>query len=183
VRTVLLPVGGRLHQLHFARAVQERDGFWASREVIFDTRERALEFRAVAYHEPRRVTVRVGPRIVAELELATDWRSFRVELPPGAKHTISLRTPACASPMELGLGRDRRCLSFKIEGLELARLELFDLGRDPSAQRDLSVERPDLVRTLVRELKKYPETPRARGATTELTDEQVRHLKALGYLQ
>jgi len=183
IRTVLMPVGGKLHQLYSSRAVQERDGFWASREVILDARPPALEFRAVAFHEPRTLTVRVGARTIAELELGTDWRSFRVELPAGKKQTVSLRTPACASPAELGAGRDRRCLSFKLDGLELARLELYDLAADPFARRDLSTERADLVRTLVRELKKYPETQRARAASTELTDEQIRHLKALGYLQ
>jgi hypothetical protein len=183
IRTVLLPVGGRLHQLHHARALAERDGFWASREVIFDARPPALELRAVAFHEPRAVEVRVGDRVVETLELGTEWRSYWVELPAGAKHVVSLRTPGCASPRELGLGDDRRCLSFKLDGVELSRLELFDLERDPEARHDLSIERPDLVRTLVRALREYPETPRAAASATELSDEQIRHLKALGYLQ
>jgi hypothetical protein len=81
------------------------------------------------------------------------------------------------------LGRDRRCLSLKLDGLPLQRLELFDLANDPGARSDLSLERPDLVRTLALELRKYPETARAGAGTTDLTDEQVRNLQALGYLQ
>ena len=183
IRTLLMPVGGKLHQLYFSRAVQESDGFWASREVIFDARPPLLEFRAVAFHEPRPVTVRVDGEPVAELELSTDWRSYRVELPAGEKVSVSMRTPECTSPADLGLGRDRRCLSFKLDGLELARLELYDLAADPLAQHDLSVERRDLVRPLVAELRTYPEKARFGAESTALTDEQVRHLKALGYLQ
>jgi len=183
IRTVLMPVGGSLHQLYYSRAVQERDGYWASREVIFDATPPVLEFRAVAFHEPRAVLVWVGGEQIAELELATDWKSYRVDLPAGAKQTVSLRTPGCTSPAELGMGRDKRCLSFKLDGLDLTRVELFDLGDDPLAQSDLSIERPDLVRLLAQELRKYPETPRAQAASTELSDEQVRNLKALGYLQ
>jgi hypothetical protein len=183
VRTLVMPVGGRPHQLYSSRAEQERDGYWAARESIFDAVGPALEFRAVAYHEPREVAVYVGRREQARLQIGTEWASYRVELPPGGKHVVTLRTERCVSPLDLGVGRDRRCLSFKLDGLPLARLELFDLGDDPLAQRDLSIERPDLVRALVRELKKYPETPRAAAAESELTDEQIRHLKALGYLQ
>jgi len=39
------------------------------------------------------------------------------------------------------------------------------------------------VRTLAKELGKYPESVRGSAGSTELTDEQVRQLKALGYLQ
>jgi len=183
LRTLVLPAGGRPHQVISSRAVLEPDGYWVSREATFDAAGPALGFRAVAYHEPRDVIVDVGRREAARLRIGTDWASYRVELPPGAKHVVTLRTESCASPLDLGLGRDRRCLSFKLDGLPLRRLELFDLGADPQAQRDLSVERPDLVRALVQELKRYPETPRAAAAAGELSDEQIRHLKALGYLQ
>jgi len=151
--------------------------------VIFDATPPVLEFRAVAFHEPRRVAVLVGGAPLTEVELGTDWATYRVELPAGQKHTVALRTPGCTRPFEVGLGRDRRCLSFKLAGLPLARLELFDLAGDPEATRDLSLERPDLVRLLVRELKKYPEKERFAATETALSDEQVKTLKALGYLQ
>jgi hypothetical protein len=183
IRSLVMPVGGRPHQILSSRAVQERDGFWASREVIFDAVPPQLEFRAVAFHEPRTVTVRVHGERLTEFELGTDWSTQRFDLPPGGKHVVSLRTPGCASPVDLGLGRDRRCLSFKLADLPLTRVELFDLGADPRAQHDLSYARTDLVRALVQELKKYPETPHAAAGASELSEEQVRQLKALGYLQ
>jgi hypothetical protein len=183
VRTVLLPVAGRLHQLYFSRAVQERDGFWAAREVRFDAKVPVLDFRAVAYHRPRRVSVFASGRRVATLEVGLDWRRFRVELPPATKQRVVLATDGCESPLELGLGGDRRCLSFKLDGLDLAELRLFDLAADPAAAVDLSTERPDLVRTLARELNLYPEVARHPAGGAELTEEQIRELKALGYLQ
>jgi hypothetical protein len=183
LRTMVLPAGGRPHQLIASRAVQERDGFWVSREIRFDAAPPRLEFRAVAFHEPRRVTVSIGGVTLEQIELGTDWTNVVVPLPPGGKQVVRLSTAGCAIPAELGLGTDRRCLSFKLAGLPLARLELFDLGADPGAARDLSVERADLVRALVHELKKYPEKARAAAGATDLTDEQVRQLQALGYLQ
>jgi len=183
IRTLEIPVGGKVHQLYAERAVQERDGFWAARSVSFDATPPAIEFRAVAYHRPRKVKIESEGRQLAEIDVGTEWRNFRVELPLRGKQTVSLTTPECDSPAELGQGTDRRCLSFKVDGLALGRIELFDLAADPRAQHDISAERDDLVRTLLQELRKYPEKVRARSGETELSDEQVRQLKALGYLQ
>jgi len=182
IRTLMMPVGGRLLQVYTSRAVQERDGYWMAREVAFDAVPPAIEFRTVAFHRPRRLTVLVDDEPLRELEIGTEWSAHRIELPPGRKHVVTMRTDGCDSPFDLGQGRDARCLSIKLDGLVLARLELYDLAADPGAQRDLSGERPDLVRALVRELRAYPETPVAESTSTELSDEQIRRLKALGYL-
>ncbi|MCM2270002.1 MAG: sulfatase [Thermoanaerobaculia bacterium] len=183
VRTLFAPAGGRLHQLLTTRAVAERDGFWVRREIAFDAEPPTLSFRAAAYHEPREVEVVAAGATLARLTVGTEWGAFRVDLPAGGKRVVTLRTPRCDSPFDLGLGADSRCLSFKLDGLALRRLELFDLGVDPRAARDLSGERSDLVRALVPILKRYPETARAAAGETALTDEQIRQLKALGYLQ
>jgi hypothetical protein len=182
-RTIFQAVGGRMFQLYRAHAEQEEDGFWVTRRVRFDARPPRISFRAVAFPEPRRVVARTGGRELATLELGKDWKSFRLDLPASApKARIELATEGCTAPLAAGLGGDGRCLSFKIHGPQLERLELFDLAADRAATRDLSIERPDLTRTLSAALKRYPEVPRARSSQSELSEEQVRQLKALGYL-
>jgi len=181
-RTLLVPVGGRLHQIHLALPELENDGFWVSRRIVFDASAAALDFRAVAFREPRTVEVLAGGEPVAALEIGTAWKSYRVELGRAAPRRVTLRTADCESPARLGVGPDLRCLSFKIDGIPLTRLELFDLGNDPGAQRDLAFERPDLLRTLALELKRYPETARYAAGQAAMSDEQVRQLRALGYL-
>ena len=182
-RTILQAVGGSLFQLYRAHADPESDGFWVSRRTDFDARPPWLEFRAVAFSKPRAVEAFADGRKIADLELGTDWGSYRLELPgdPG-RVRVALRTADCTTPLSVGIGSDSRCLSFKIQGTPLERLELFDLAADRLARHDLSAERPDLVRTLGRALKRYPETPRAPASQGSLSDEQIRHLKALGYL-
>jgi hypothetical protein len=182
-RTVIEPVDGRLVQLHVSRPQFESDGFWVARELRFDASGAALDLRAVAYHEPRQVAVLADGEPVAELEIGTDWGRFRVPFPSARTRRITLRTEGCESPARLGTGSDPRCHSFKIDGPSLARVELFDLAADPFAQHDLALARPPLVRRLAQLLRRFPETPRSAADATELGEEQIRHLRALGYLQ
>ena len=95
---------------------------------------------------------------------------------------MRLATPDCVTPFSLGLGNDARCLSFKLQGLALERLELFDLTADPAAQLDLSIREPALLRALLARLKSYSHLPLAAAGKAALTAEQERQLKALGYL-
>jgi len=182
-RTIVQGVGGKLYQLYRGAAVLESDGFWVSRRVRFDARPPEVRFRAVGFPEAREVEAFADGRKIADLVFGTEWATHRLELPddPG-RVRVELSTRECTTPVSVGVGRDDRCLSFKIEGTPLEWLELFDLTVDRSAQKDLSTERPDLVRTLAAALKRYPETPRAPAAQGNLSEEQVRHLKALGYL-
>ncbi len=176
---------GKLLLANLASAVMESDGHWVSKETHFDALPPALEFRAVAFHQPREIQVTVDGRPFATLLLGTDWRGYRLELPRGArKHRVSLTTPGCETPLELGLGNDGRCLSFKLYGPPLERRELFDLTADPLAARDLSIERPDLLRDLLARLASgYRHSLRTAPADQALSEEQVKHLRALGYLQ
>ncbi|MEO7793194.1 MAG: sulfatase [Thermoanaerobaculia bacterium] len=176
---------GRLLQATFAAAVMESDGHWVSRETHFDALPPTLEFRAVAFHQPRTVAVTVDGKPATTLELETDWKGYRVELPGGArKHRVSLTTAACETPLALGLGLDGRCLSFKLYGPPLERRELFDLTADPLAAHDLSTERPDLLRELLARLESgYRHQLRTAPADQALTEEQIKNLRALGYLQ
>lgn len=182
-RTLVTPVAGRLHQLITSHPVTERDGFWVARELSFDAQPPAIDFRTVAFRRPRRVSVTIDDEPAGEIVLGTDWESHRIELPVGRKRVVTLRAPGCESPLDLGLGSDPRCLAFKLGGIPLPRVELFDLTADPHGMDDFSPRRPDLVRVLAHELRKYPEAPLAATGAADLTDDQIRQLKALGYLQ
>jgi hypothetical protein len=184
-QTLLAEREGRLLQATLASAVMESDGHWVSKETHFDALPPALEFRAVAFHRPREIQVTVDGKPTSTLELGTDWKGYRLELPGGArKHRVSLTTPECETPLDLGLGPDGRCLSFKLYGPPLERRELFDLTADPLAAHDLSTERPDLLRELLTRLGSgYRHQLRTAPADQSLTEEQIKNLKALGYLQ
>ena len=176
---------GKLLQATLASAVMESDGHWVSKETHFDALPPALEFRAVAFHQPREIAALVDGKPATTLQLETDWKSFRLELPGGArKHLVSLTTPGCDTPLALGVGNDGRCLSFKLYGPPLERRELFDLTADPLAAHDLSIERSDLLRELLARLANgYAHQLRTAPADQALTDEQIKNLRALGYLQ
>lgn len=176
---------GKLLQANLASAVMESDGHWVSKETHFDALPPALEFRAVAFHEPREIAAAVDGKPAGTLHLETDWKGFRLDLPGGGrKHRVSLTTPGCDSPLALGVGNDGRCLSFKIYGPPLERRELFDLTADPLAAHDLSSERSDLLRDMLGRLASgYAHHLRTAPADQALTEEQIKNLRALGYLQ
>ncbi|MEO8275451.1 MAG: sulfatase [Thermoanaerobaculia bacterium] len=176
---------GALMQANFAAAVMESDGHWVSKETSFDALPPALDFRAVAFHEPREVEASVDGQPEKKFMLGTDWTGFHLDLPGSArKHRVRLTTAGCASPLELGEGADGRCLSFKLYGPPLERRELFDLSTDPLAAHDLSSDRTDLLRDLLNRLKTgYDHRPRAAAADQALSEEQIKNLRALGYLQ
>lgn len=184
-RTLLAARDGALWQALHAEAVGEADGFWASKEASFDAGPPGIEFRAVSFHRPREIRVSIDGEPADVWSFGTDWKSWKVELSGRpAKRRIRLATAGCDSPLALGLGNDGRCLSFKLHGASFERRELFDLTGDPAAARDLSVERGDRLRELLLRLRQgYSHAPRALPAEGSLSDEQVRNLKALGYLQ
>jgi hypothetical protein len=65
------------------------------------------------------------------------------------------------------------------------RLELYDLHADPTETRDLSSERPELVDHLLPLLEAQlaaARTGSARGEAVEFSEEEIRQLEALGYV-
>ena len=177
--------GGKLLQATRAWPAMESDGHWVSKEIHFDALPPALEFRAVAFHQPREILASVDGKPAAKLRFETEWKNYRLELPGGArKHLVSLTAAGCETPLALGLGSDDRCLSFKLYGPSLERRELFDLTGDPLAAHDLSTERSDLLRDLLARLESgYQHHLRTAPADQALTTEQIQNLRALGYLQ
>jgi arylsulfatase A-like enzyme len=184
-KSLLKAADGSFFQAIHAEAVAESDGFWASKEVSWDAAPPAVEFRAVAFQRPRKIEVSVDGRKKPGFEFGTDWATYRIDLAGASrKPLVRLSTEGCESPLSLGLGEDRRCLSFKIHGTPLERRELFDLVADPTAQRDLSAREIPRLRALLDRLEVgYRHSPRAVPAEGTLSDEQIRNLKALGYLQ
>ena len=145
----------------------------------------AIDFRAVSFHRPRTFSASVDGEGREQFDLGTDWASYRLELPGGRRrHRVSLEAHGCESPLALDLGRDGRCLSFKISGLPLERRELFDLLADPFAGNDLSTLEVARLRALLQRLTEgYTHATRAEASESTLSGEQIRQLKALGYLQ
>ncbi len=153
--SLLVESDDRRLQLIESRLRGEYDGTWVTREVGFDTEASVLAFSIVSYLEPRTISVEVDGIEQSVIEAGTEWADVHIELPPlgdpaaSPRRRVRLSAPGCASPADSSESIDRRCLSFKVEGLELSRSELFDLEADPEARRDLSFERPELHAELV----------------------------------
>lgn len=175
---------GRLDQLVQFHPAADGKATWASRELRFDSFARRLELRAVTLVEPRRIEVLAGGRSVASFEVTPEWRDYAVELPgaEGEKRVVTLRTPGCVVPAEAGLGDDTRCLSFKIRGPELDRVELYDLARDPAGKNDLSGLEIERARELALGLANYWHEAVHPAGRQQLPAARLEELKALGYL-
>ncbi len=181
-RTLLAERDDGFFQLLHSVAEQESDGHWVSRDIRFDAVADELAFRAVAFHAPHSVAVSVDGAAAGRLELLTEWRPFRIALPGQGKRAVRLSTPDCTTPVSLGLSKDARCLSFKLQGLVLERLELYDLDDDPGARDDLSGDTGQRLRGLLAALDGIRHVPLAAAGSAALSAEQERQLKALGYL-
>ena len=182
-RTLLREQDGTVHQIVLIEPEIGSHGTWITRSVTFQPATDRLEFEAYSFHEPRTVTVHTGGEQVAAIEVGTDWEPVVVELPPGPRRRdVTLSTPDCLSPLELGKSDDARCLSFQVRGMSLRRSELFDLGADPGATTDLSRSNPDLHRFMLRRLLGYTFEPVAGTLARELSDETTKTLRDLGYL-
>lgn len=165
-------------QLVETRLRGDYDGTWVTRTVAFDTDQRQLDFSIVSYPEPRSVSVTVDGEFAGAVEAATNWGTARLVLPapgPGAglRRRVLMSSAGCAAPGDRGHGADHRCLSFKLKGLELSRAELFDLGLDPAAERDLCREAPTgcaemRARWLELPWRQPPRPDPARAAAAEL---------------
>ena len=176
---------GRLDQLVFFGRELGINGFWSTGEIRFESFASRLEFQAVTLAEPRRVEVLAGGRPVATLTMPPRWQSYAVDLPgrEGEKRDVVMRSSTCTVPKDIGFADDTRCLSFKLKGMPLDRFELFDLARDPLAQHDRSFADAGRARALLRALAEYRHRSAHPVGKRELSESQIRELKALGYLQ
>jgi hypothetical protein len=163
----------------------EGGGTWITRGAELDWPSPVLEFSLASFHRPRPLEITVDGETVATIEVGTRWSRRRVELPADrrAPYRIGLATPGCDSPKALGLSDDGRCLSIKVRGIELRRSELFDLGVDRLAQRDLSRATPELRAELAARLDESSWSPVAQPLDEGLAEDEREALRALGYIQ
>lgn len=151
---------------------------WLPRRVAFDTAGGMLAFQARSFEEPRRLVVRQGRKVLAEVALTPDWTSVRVA--PAGPARLVLEADGCV------VGKAKQeldCHAFQVRGLRLARIELYDVLRDPRQLRDLSRERTRTTRTLLRDLLAFNPAPLAAAGASPLDPELEESLRALGYLQ
>ncbi|MEE8523749.1 MAG: sulfatase [Thermoanaerobaculia bacterium] len=158
---------------------------WVTRSLELDAVESPLRLEALSYRVPRRLEIEVGGRPTDRVELdPKQWSTFEIEMPPGKPKTrIKLSTEGCIAPSEVGESDDPRCLSFRVRGAPLRRIELFDLHRDPHGQADISALPEAPIRELGRRLRSYRLEPVAPAVSLELDVELESRLRALGYLQ
>ncbi len=182
-RTLYRSSGDGLHQLLRYQPIPMSDGLWVSRRLGFDTTAEELRFDAVSYYRPRTVAVAIEGSPLTTLELGTSWTPVRLELPAKrGRSTVDLIAATCDSPASLGRSADSRCLSFKIRGVSLDRVELYDLAVDRAATRDLAGESSELESDLINRLAEHSRQPIAAAGETELDPEHRKRLEALGYL-
>ncbi len=182
-KTLIEAADGRLVQYLTSLVIGEPGGTWATRRAVLDIEEPRLDLRLVSFHEPREIEVRVDGEPLSTLSVGTDWRTFPIDLSPDReRRRVVLSTADCGVPMWLGLGADTRCLSFKLQGAEIRRSELFDLDLDPEARTDLSAERRELFARLANDLRAYRWEVHAAPSEEKPSSETVERLKALGYV-
>jgi hypothetical protein len=137
----------------------------------------------VSFHKPRLLHIEIDGRPRESVTVKPSWTPLHITLPANDRgHRVRLFADHCESPQELGLGDDPRCLAFKLRGLHWQRRELYDLERDPQGLIDISRQRPDLVRGLLRRLGTIRFTPAATPQQQTLDESTEKTLKALGYV-
>ncbi len=184
-RTLFRDVDDALYQYLEIEPEADRRGPWVTKQIEFDADKGPLRLQALSYHQPRQLQILVGGENRPAVQLIPHrWRSFEIELPPAVGRTrITLATDGCVSPREVGASGDPRCLSFRVRGAPLRRIELYDIHNDPLAAQDLSQAAPELTSESAERLRRYRLQTVAPAESLELDDELERRLKQLGYLQ
>jgi arylsulfatase A-like enzyme len=184
VRSLLAETEAGRFQLRVSETPADPEGTWISRSVSFDHLGERLDLSVQSFHEPRQLRIESDGVLIAETEIATSWATIDLELPAEQRlHHITLSTESCASPVELGISDDGRCLSFQVREVALRRIELYNLAADPTAWRDVAPEHPDLVSMLLRRLARYRFEPVAPAGSQEVPAEVRETLRALGYVE
>jgi arylsulfatase A-like enzyme len=184
-RALIRRRGESLHQLVLSQAAAAGEAVWVSGAQVFDTFEGRLELEVKGFYTSDRLQVTVDGEPAAAVDLAPDeWTAVKLDLSGGAeKKRIRLTSSGCTVPRDVGLGEDRRCLSFMIRGVPLRLLELYDLAHDPLASDDVSVREEHLLRRMLPRLDDYDREPIATSEVQNMDPELEQRLRALGYLQ
>jgi choline-sulfatase len=120
-------------------------------------------------------------------DLSGSWLAGDDALPPGLlfseqRFTVVDKAAVRAGRLKLIVNRDA-----PVHWRADARVELYDLARDPDERVNIASARPIVVRCLLEELERFDGHSSAhrlgRDATLALTAEERDQLRALGYLQ
>ena len=154
---------------------------WVTRRIALDSSGGEMTFEARSFQEPRRLVVRRGSKVLAEAALTPEWKPVQVTSPgPGR---LLLEADGCTvAASEGGEWGDFRCHAFQVRGIRLARVELYDVSKDPAQLRDISHDRTRETRTLLRDLMAFNPRPVAKASAPPLDPELEADLRALGYL-
>jgi hypothetical protein len=182
-------VSGSLHRQEpsgIFQLVRSRFEATQARERIvnFDVGPSALELGLASFlGRPRRVEVRIDGALHASVDLDGERKSLVVlpAAPATPRRRIRLEADSC-TPRN-GRRPHLDCYSFYLSSPQpLERLELFELGGDPLAQRDVWAPNATIGRSMLQALSARRWQPRAKAVLLELDDEARRRLEALGYL-
>jgi len=182
LRALIGEVDGRRYQLLVTQIKADGEGTWVQDRAELDVYGPRLELRSRSYHQPRQLTATIAGEIVGTLEITPEWQDYSLDLPGQRLQRLELRGDGCVRPVDVGEGSDPRCLAFIVQGPPLATARLFDLDHDPTASHDVSRERPLIVRQMMRELQARQWSAIGGVQTRELSQEDQRRLRALGYI-
>ncbi|MDX1500741.1 MAG: sulfatase [Thermoanaerobaculia bacterium] len=182
-RTLLDDGPEGLWQLLVSEPHADPEGVWlGGAPAVFDVWSTPLTLRARSFDRERRVAIAGPSGALGERGLGPEWQEWRLDL-SGQELPVRLTLSAdgCASPEELGLSDDARCLAVQLARPPLWLTELYHLAGDPEARTP--VRDPERLSSLARRLSGLEFVPRAHGVASELSEETVRTLRALGYLE
>ena len=171
--------GDRTWMLVETEYLADPDGTWLPLDHAFDV-DAPATLEVLAFNGPKDVTVTVDDQDHDRVEVPGAWT--QIAIVGEGRRRIRLLSTGCTSPRLLGVGDDPRCLSLKLRGEAVRRLELFELSSDPGASIDLSREEPQRLRRMLSELESVEFLPRATAADAELDEETRKTLETLGYL-
>ncbi len=182
LRGLVGDIEGVRYQLLVEEVKGDPEGAWVRERAALDHFGPRLELRSRSYHAPRRVEVVVEGEPAGKIDLTQEWGDFDLDLPGEGLQRVELSTDGCTRPADVSDSADARCLSFIVQGPPLATIRLYDLDHDPGAHDDISRSRPLIVRRLMRELQARQWAPLGQATSRDLSEEDERHLRNLGYL-
>lgn len=173
-RTLYTQIGGRTYQLV---RWDLPSGAWVESRLALDVPRRKSSLRIQGTEELRRLQVRVDGRPWRSTTIGRSWTT--VSLPSGREDALRvvLTSDGCTS-IEGGGGS---CHGFRLREAS-QMLSLFDLDADPGGIRDISRQRPELLRRMTRRLDRLRWRRLARPGRLAVEREHERRLRALGYL-
>jgi len=186
-RTLVYRDGTNTYQMIVRPAPSDPSDEWVEGAFICYVDSQEISFEAMAFHRPRRITVSSGLGAEMEVSIAPDdWSQVRLEAKSDSGPVrVVIESDGCDSPASLGINADRRCLSFRLRGLEglVDSYEVYDNDSDPLQMTNLASDQPSLLGHLKSVMKDVDLKNQAARQTAPLTAELEERLRSLGYLR